>query len=248
MPDTERYARHSALPEVGGAGQARLAQASMLIVGLGGLGCPAAQFLASSGVGRLMLNDYDRVDRSNLPRQVLFGERDVGQLKVDAAAASLVRLNPSLAVDTLPERLDDATLAAAVASADIVLDCVDNFATRLAINRAAVPARKPLVSGAALRFEGQIAVFENGPGEPCYRCLYSDDDELLGNCEGNGVLAPVPGVIGTLMAVEAIVLAVTGHSAQNGRLRIWDALSGDWQSVRLSRDPGCPVCTQAEKT
>jgi molybdopterin/thiamine biosynthesis adenylyltransferase len=190
----------------------------------------------------LLLNDYDRVDRSNLPRQVLFDEADVGRLKVEAAAVSLARLNPSIAIETLPERLDDAALATAAAGADIVLDCVDNFATRLAINRAAVTARKPLVSGAALRFEGQIAVFENRSGEPCYRCLYSDDDELLGNCEGNGVLAPVPGVIGSLMAVEAIVLAVTGHSAQNSRLRIWDALSGDWQSIRLARDPACPVC------
>jgi molybdopterin/thiamine biosynthesis adenylyltransferase len=242
MADAERYARHVALPEIGSAGQERLAHSTMLLVGLGGLGCPAAQYLASSGVGRLLLNDYDRVDRSNLPRQVLFDEADVGRLKVEAAAVSLARLNPSIAIETLPERLDDAALATAAAGADIVLDCVDNFATRLAINRAAVTARKPLVSGAALRFEGQIAVFENRSGEPCYRCLYSDDDELLGNCEGNGVLAPVPGVIGSLMAVEAIVLAVTGHSAQNSRLRIWDALSGDWQSIRLARDPACPVC------
>jgi len=242
MADNERYARHLALAEVGAAGQERLAQSSILIIGLGGLGCPAAQYLASSGVGRLLLNDYDRVDRSNLPRQVLFGEADVGRLKVEATADSLARLNPALAIEVLAERLDDVGLQAAVGRGDIVLDCTDNFTTRLAINRAVVAAGKPLVSGAALRFEGQIAVFENRPGEPCYRCLYSEEDELLGNCEGNGVLAPVPGVIGTLMAVDALQLAITGHSAQNGNLRIWDALTGGWQSIRLARDPDCPVC------
>jgi len=242
VADNERYARHLALAEVGAAGQERLARSSILIVGLGGLGCPAAQYLASSGVGRLLLNDYDRVDRSNLPRQVLFGEADVGRLKVEAAADSLARLNPALTIEALAERLDDEGLEAAVARAGIVLDCTDNFMTRLAINRAAVAGGKPLVSGAALRFEGQIAVFENRPGEPCYRCLYSEEDELLGNCEGNGVLAPVPGVIGTLMAVDALQLAITGHSAQNGSLRIWDALTGVWQSIRLARDPDCPVC------
>jgi len=240
--DRERFARHLALAEVGVDGQARLAQATMLIVGLGGLGCPAAQYLASSGVGRLLLNDFDRVDRSNLPRQILYSDNDVGLRKVDAAAASLARLNPAVAVEAVPERLNEPALAELVARADIVLDCTDNFTTRLAINRAVVANGRPLVSGAALRFEGQLAVFENGPGEPCYRCLYSEDDELLGNCEGNGVLAPVPGVIGTLMAVEALQLALTGHSPRNGVLGIWDALSGGWQSIRLARDPACPVC------
>lgn len=245
MSDAERYARHIALPEVGTAGQARLANTTMLIVGLGGLGCPVAQYLASSGVGCLLLNDYDRVDRSNLPRQVLFGEDDIGELKVEAAARRLARLNPSASIETLPARLDADALSAAAARADIVLDCVDNFTTRLAINQAAVANHMPLISGAALRFEGQIVVFENGPDEPCYRCLYSEEDELLGSCEGNGVLAPVPGVIGTLMAVEALQLAIAGHSMQNGVLRIWDALSGGWQSITLARDPRCPVCAAA---
>jgi len=242
MVDRERFARHLALPEVGVDGQARLARATILIIGLGGLGCPAAQYLASSGIGRLLLNDFDRVDRSNLPRQILYGDDDVGQRKVDAAAARLARLNPAAAIEALPDRLDEAALAAQVARADCVLDCTDNFATRLAINRAAVANGRPLVSGAALRFEGQLAVFENRPGDSCYRCLYSEDDELLGNCAGNGVLAPVPGVIGTLMAVEALQLVLTGHSARNGVLGIWDALSGAWQSIRLARDPACPVC------
>ena len=244
MIDRERYARHIALAEVGAEGQERLAAARMLIVGLGGLGCPAALYLASSGIGRLALNDYDRVDRSNLPRQILFGESDVGRLKVEAAAAALERVNPEIEIEPAPERLTDEGLAAAAARADVVLDCTDNFGTRLAINRAAVAAAKPLVTGAALRFEGQIAVFGNGPGEPCYRCLYSDDDELLGDCAGNGVLAPVPGVIGSLMAIEAMRIAMTGRSEQNGRLRLWDAISGEWQTIELVRNPDCPVCRQ----
>lgn len=243
MADSSRYARHVALAEVGAAGQARLAAARMLIVGLGGLGCPAAQYLAAAGVGSLVLNDFDRVDVSNLPRQILFGPDDVGELKVDAAAKALGRLNPDVAIERLPERLDDAGFAAAVARADLVLDCTDNFTVRLAINRAAVAAGKPLVSGAALRFEGQIVVFGNGPGEACYRCLYSEADEMLGNCVGNGVLAPVPGVIGCLMAIEAMLLTIRGRSALNGNLKLWDALSGSWQSIRLARDPACPVCT-----
>lgn len=242
MIDTERYARHLALAEVGADGQARIAQTSVLIVGLGGLGCPAAQYLASAGIGRLVLNDYDRVDRSNLPRQILFGEDDIGQLKIDAARNALLRLNPSVQIERLPERLGDNGFRETVADVDIVLDCTDNFLTRLMVNRAAVSERKPLVSGAALRFEGQLVVFGNRPGDACYRCLYSEDDELLGSCEGNGVLAPVPGVIGSLMAVAALELALTGHSAHNGCLRIWDALSGEWQSVRLARNPDCPVC------
>lgn len=243
MADNDRFARHIALPEVGVAGQGKLASSSMLIIGVGGLGCPAAQYLASSGVGRLLLNDFDRVDRSNLPRQILFSDDDVGRHKVEAAAAQLARLNPACNIEMLPQRLDDEALGAAVASADVVLDCTDNFTTRLAINRAAVSCGKPLVSGAALRLEGQIIVFENSGSGPCYRCLYSDDDELLGDCAGNGVLAPVPGVIGALMAVEAILLAVRGAAGRGGKLRVWDAVSGDWQTVALRQDPSCPVCS-----
>jgi adenylyltransferase/sulfurtransferase len=240
--DSTRYSRHIALPEVGGDGQARLQAARMLVVGLGGLGCPAAQYLASSGVGTLVLNDFDRVDLSNLPRQILFAEADIDSLKVDAASRALRRLNPKLVVGCKSERLDDEALEATAASVDLVLDCTDNFATRLSINRACVAAGKPLISGAALRFEGQICVFGSGPGAPCYRCIYSEADELLGDCAGNGVLAPVPGVIGSLMAVEAILLAVSGQSSLAGVLKLWDAISGTWQSIKLAKNPDCPVC------
>lgn len=242
MTDPKRFARHIALREVGADGQARLEAARMLIVGLGGLGCPAAQYLASSGVGTLVLNDYDRVDLTNLPRQILFGDGDVGSLKVEAAAAALRRLAPAVTVECLPGRLDDAGLESAAAGVDIVLDCTDNFGTRLGINRACVRAGRPLVSGAALRLEGQIAVFGNGRGEPCYRCVYDEGDELLGDCAGNGVLAPVPGVIGCLMAVEAMKLAMLGHSALTSVLKLWDAISGTWQTIALAQDPDCPVC------
>lgn len=242
MPDAGRFARHVALREVGPEGQARLARSRMLIVGLGGLGCPAAQYLASSGVGTVVLNDFDQVDATNLPRQILFAEADIGRLKVEAAAAALQRLNAEARVERLPTRLSDEALLDAAARADVVLDCTDNFATRLAINRACVTAGRPLVSGAALRFEGQIAVFENRGGGPCYRCLYSEDDELLGDCAGNGVLAPVPGVIGTLMALEAMQIAIGGQSPLDGRLLLWDALGGIWQTITLAPDPDCPVC------
>jgi adenylyltransferase/sulfurtransferase len=240
--DAKRYARHIALREVGAEGQQRLARSSMMIVGVGGLGCPAAQYLASSGVGRLVLNDFDRVDLSNLPRQVLFADDDIDSLKVDAAAKALCRLNPDIAIDRHADRLGDAALAEAAEGVDVVLDCTDNFSTRLGINRACVATGRPLVSGAALRFEGQITVFRNRSGDPCYRCLYSEDDELLGDCAGNGVLAPVPGVIGTLMALEAIKLVMLGDTALAGVLKLWDAVTGDWQSIALKQDPACPVC------
>jgi len=239
---SKRYARQVALPDVGEEGQARVRGASMLLVGLGCLGCPAAQYLASSGVGRLVLNDFDRVDETNLPRQILFTAADVGKLKVEAAWARLLALNPEVDVRRLPERLDDAALAAAVASVDVVLDGTDNFAARFAVNRACVAARKPLVSGAAVRVEGQLAVFPNRAGDPCYSCLYDDEDEWLGDCQGNGVLAPVPGVIGTLMAQEALKLTLGWPSSLHNALLLWDAKRGDWQRVALKRDPDCEVC------
>ena len=240
--DKVRYARHIALAEIGLAGQENLAAARMLVIGLGGLGCPAAQYLASSGVGALVVNDFDKVDRSNLARQILFTDADIEALKVEAAARALRLLNPEIAVETLHQRLDDDALTAAVQGVDIVLDCTDNFSTRLAINRACVTSGTPLVTGAALRMEGQLAVFSNDGSGSCYRCLYSEADELLGDCAGNGVLAPVPGVIGSLMAVEAIKLAALGNTAMASKLSLWDAVSGSWQTIALAKDPDCPVC------
>jgi len=239
---SKRYARQIALADVGAEGQAKLGRARMLVVGLGGLGCPAALYLATSGVGKLVLNDFDRVDETNLPRQILYSAEDVGALKVEAAKKRLSALNPGVEVIALAERLDGAALEAAVGGVDIVLDGTDNFAARFAVNRACVARRVPLVSGAAVRVEGQIAVFPNDGDGPCYSCLYNDEDEWLGDCQGNGVLAPVPGVIGTLMAEEALKLALGWSSSLRNRLLLWDAKRGDWQSVALKRDPDCVVC------
>ena len=240
-----RYARQIALPEVGAEGQDKLRRASVLIVGMGGLGCPAALYLGTSGIGRLVLNDFDRVDESNLPRQILYGPDDVGSLKVAAAKKRLTALNPELEVICVGERLEGAALEAVVGEVDVVLDGTDNFATRVAVNRACFARRIPLVSGAAVRIEGQIAVFPLEGAGPCYACLYNDEDEWLGDCQGNGVLAPVPGVIGTLMAEEALKLVLGWDSALRNRLLLWDAKRGDWQSVALKRDPECVVCGPA---
>lgn len=244
MSPSDRYARHVALGGIGAEGQARIGRTAVLVVGVGGLGCPAALYLTTSGIGRVVLNDFDRVDVTNLARQILFADADIGTPKAEAAAARLAVLNPDVAIETLATRLEPDALAEAVRAVDIVLDCTDNFTTRLEINRAAVAAGVPLVTGAALRFEGQLAVFANRGGGPCYRCLYSEDDEMLGDCQGNGVLAPVPGVIGTQMAVEALQIAAGGRSALEHRLELWDAAHGAWQTLEIRPDPGCPVCSR----
>lgn len=237
-----RYARHEALPEIGEIGQARIGEGRVLIVGMGGLGCPAAQYLAGSGVGTLVLNDFDRVDESNLPRQVLYEPGDVGELKVDVAHRRLSLVNPGIEIRCLSERLDSEALLSHVQSVSVVLDGTDNFATRLAVNRAAVRAGVPLVTGAAVRFEGQLSVFPNDGAGPCYRCLYNDEDEWFGNCQGNGVVAPVPGVIGTLMALETLKLLLGLDSALRNRLHLWDGKRGEWRDVALKVDPECLDC------
>lgn len=239
---SNRYARQIALADVGADGQAKLGRARVLIVGLGGLGCPAALYLGTSGIGRLVLNDFDRVDETNLPRQILYGPGDVGALKIDAAKKRLLALNPELDVVSMPERLDGAALEATIRGVDVVLDGTDNFASRFAVNRACVALGVPLVSGAAIRVEGQIIVFPNRGDGPCYACLYDDEDEWLGNCQGNGVLAPVPGVIGTLMAEEALKLVLGWDSSLRNRLLLWDAKRGEWQNVAVKRNPDCVVC------
>jgi len=237
-----RDARHLALSEIGPDGQARIAAGRVFIVGLGGLGCPLAEYLAASGVGSLTLNDYDRVDATNLQRQILYDPTDVGMLKVEAARARLQKLNPAVSIRTIPERLTGEQLESEFRGVDIVLDGSDNFATRLAVNGAAVRAGVPLVFGAAIRLEGQAGVFRNAGSGPCYRCLYDDEDEWLGSCQGNGVLAPVPGVIGTLMAVEALKLLAGVPSGLTGRMLLWDAKHADWQRIAVAVRRDCPDC------
>jgi molybdopterin/thiamine biosynthesis adenylyltransferase len=239
-----RYSRHILLPEIGLEGQERLRAAHALVVGAGGLGCPAALYLASSGIGRLTLADPDQVDLTNLQRQILYRSDDVGAHKVHAAREALAAVNPEVALVPLPVRLEAETLEQRVAEADVVLDCSDNFATRHAVNRSCVRHGKPLVSGAAIRFDGQIAVFDlRRHDAPCYACLFPEDgepEEL--RCAVMGVLAPLTGAVGALQAAEAIKLISGAGETLSGRLLMFDALRAEWRSVRVRKDPDCEVC------
>ena len=238
-----RYARHLALAGFGEPEQARLRSASALVIGAGGLGCPALLYLAAAGIGRIAVSDFDTVDETNLQRQVLFIGEDLGRPKAAAAAARLAALNPDTEVEPIDARLIGNALADAVAAADVVLDCCDNFGTRFAVNAACVAAGKPLVSGAAIRYEGQLAVFRaDRPGSPCYRCLWEEEAEGLENCRGNGIFGPVTGVIGSMMAVEALKIASGCAPSADGRLMLYEAREATWRSLRLERDPACPVC------
>jgi len=239
-----RYSRHILLDELGVDAQARFAAAHALVVGAGGLGNPAAQFLASAGVGTITLVDADVVDLTNLQRQILFAMEDVGMPKVEAAARRVAAINPEIRVVRMAQRVGDTELAALVAAADVVLDCTDNFATRHAINRACVAARKPLVSGAAIRFDGQLAVYDTrDAASPCYHCLFGESDDLEETrCATMGVFAPLVGIVGATQAAEALkLLAGIGRSLA-GRLLLIDALAMEWREVRVPRDPACPVC------
>lgn len=237
-----RYSRQILLPGIGAEGQDRLVQSHALVVGLGGLGSPIATYLAAAGVGRLTLVDFDRVDLSNLQRQILHGEADLGRPKVDSAADSLRRLNAGCRVQTLGRQLDEAELRELCGSVDVVLDGTDNFASRALINRAALAAGTPLVSGAVIRFEGQVTTFDfRDPGAACYHCLYGDGGELGETCSESGVLASLPGVIGSLQATEALKLLI-GLPTLAGRLLLVDGLAMSFRTLRLNRDPACPVC------
>jgi adenylyltransferase/sulfurtransferase len=237
-----RNARHLALPQIGASGQRLIESATALLIGVGGIGCATASFLAASGVGRLLLCDFDSVDESNLGRQTLYGPGDVGENKATLAARRLRVINPDIEIAPLAERLEGEVLAQAVGQADIVLDATDNFSSRFQISDACVAANRCLVSGAAIRLEGQIAEF--GPDystSPCYRCAYTEADESLEDCAGNGVLGPVPGVIGSLMAVEALKF-LAGIEWQRGILRLYDATSGEFRQVRISKRSSCQAC------
>jgi molybdopterin-synthase adenylyltransferase len=239
----DRYARHLALAGFGAAEQARLRASHALVIGAGGLGSPALLYLAAAGIGRITVSDFDTVDVTNLQRQVLFTTADLGRQKAAAAVTWLAALNPDTELIAVTSRLADEALATAVEAADVVLDCCDNFATRFALNAACVASRRPLVSGAAIRYEGQFAVFRNDvAGAPCYRCLWEEEAEGLENCRGNGILGPVTGVIGSMLAVEALKIASGCAPSEGGRLLLYDAREGDWRSLRIERDPACPVC------
>jgi len=235
------------LPEIGIEGQERLRASRALIVGAGGLGCPAALYLAACGIGRLTIADSDKVDLTNLQRQVLYRTDSVGTQKVEAARATLAALNPEVELLTLARRLDGESLGPLVAEADVVLDCSDNFATRHALNRACVRNRKALVSGAAMRFDAQVTVFDlRSPDAPCYACLYPEDAEVEEvQCSQMGVFAPMTGAVGALQAMEAVKLIAQAGETLNGRLLLLDAKRSEWRTVRVPKDPACSVCSKS---
>jgi molybdopterin-synthase adenylyltransferase len=238
-----RYSRQIMLPEIDVAGQERLLNARVLVVGLGGLGSPAALYLAAAGVGSLVLADDDDVELSNLQRQIVHRHDAIGEPKVASAARSLRALNPDLEVVTIGQRMDPAELERQAADCAVVLDATDNFATRFIVNDACLAAKTPLVSGAAIRWEGQVAVFDpRDPASPCYRCLYRGGDDEALNCAENGVIAPLVGIIGTCQALEAIKLIASVGETLTGYVLYFDALVMEWRRLRLSRDPACPSC------
>ena len=239
-----RYSRHILLDELGTPAQEKFAAAHALVVGMGGLGAPAAQFLVAAGVGTVTLCDDDTVDLTNLQRQILYATADVGKRKVDAAAQRLAAVNPGAVLRTIATRLDAATLAPLVQAADVVLDCCDNFPTRHAVNTACVQAGRPLVSGAAVRFDGQVAVFDSRqPASPCYHCLFGDGDEIEETrCATMGVFAPLVGIVGAVQAGEALRLIAGVGTPLTGRLLVIDALAMHFRELGVPRDPACPVC------
>jgi len=239
-----RYSRHILLPQIGVEGQEKLLAARVLIVGAGGLGSPAAYYLASAGVGTLALADGDTVDLTNLQRQILHRVESVGRPKAESGRDTLAGINPECRVETLVERLTGERLDAEVAAASVVLDCSDNFATRHAINRACVKFRKPLVSGAAIRFDGQVAVFDSRlAAAPCYHCLFPEAEDVEEvRCAVMGVFAPLTGIVGTVQAAEALKLLIGCGQSLAGRLLLLDGLAMEWRSIAVPRDPACPVC------
>jgi adenylyltransferase/sulfurtransferase len=238
-----RYSRQIMLPQIDIAGQEKLLASSALIVGAGGLGSPAAMYLAAAGVGKLVIADHDVVELSNLQRQLLHHDSDIGRPKAASASDTLHAINPGIAVTPLAMRLQEPQLSGEVRQADVVLDCSDNFDTRFAVNAACVRHQIPLVSGAAIRLEGQVAVFDAGKSDsPCYHCLYRDGDDAEQTCAETGVLAPLVGIIGSLQALEALKVLLGLGDTLAGRLVVFDGLAHEWRTLRLQRDPECPTC------
>ena len=239
-----RYSRHILLPQIGYEGQQKLVESSALIIGAGGLGAPVALYLAAGGVGQLTICDYDTVDLTNLQRQIIHTTQSVGINKAVSAQQAIAAINPEVVVETICEKSSEAALEKLLAGADVVIDCSDNFKTRYALNRICVKLRKPLVSGAAIGFEGQVTVFDmRNDASPCYQCLFPDMGTEEGmRCAENGVFAPLVGMIGTTQAAEAMKLLLSLGESLQGRLLLLDIAAMEWRSIRLSRDPDCSVC------
>ncbi len=238
-----RFSRHILLDEIGIEGQEKLLQSHAVVVGCGGLGAAALPYLAAAGIGRLTIADFDTLDDSNLQRQIMFTEADIGRSKAEVMAGRLNAINSAADITVITEALDETRLTDLLQHADIVLDCCDNFATRQAVNRASVATRTPLVSGATVRFEGQLAVYRPDlPGSPCYACLFDGDSASGGACALFGVFSPLVGIIGTSQAAEALKILMGSGTAQYGCLRVYDGLSGDWQKFDFEKNPDCRVC------
>jgi adenylyltransferase/sulfurtransferase len=238
-----RYSRQILLPQIGIEGQSKLLRARVLIIGLGGLGSPVAMYLAAAGIGHLVLVDHDKVDLTNLQRQIVHSTERIGTDKVASAAHTLGALNPLVTLVPFNRKLSDAELAEQVQLADVVVDASDNFATRHLVNRVCVRAKTPLVSGAVVRFDGQVSVFDASRADsPCYRCLYTEEGEPDEPCSQFGVLAAAPGIIGSIQATETLKLLLGIGEVLVGRLLVLDALTMEWRTIKLKKDPACPVC------
>ena len=239
----DRYSRQIRLSQIGNAGQQKLLDATALIIGMGGLGSPAAMYLAAAGVGKLVIVDYDIVEASNLQRQIIHMDVSIGFNKVDSAQQTIKALNPGCALEAINYQVDGDELKALIDRVDIVLDCCDNFPTRFEVNRYCVETATPLVSGAAIRMEGQLMSYQPGLNGPCYQCLYSEVYENAESCELEGVLAPVVGVIGTMQALQAMMILTGLGETLVGKLLLFDAGAMEWNQVTLPKSPVCPVCS-----
>ena len=239
-----RYSRHLGLDDFTQQSQKKLATASVFIIGIGGLGTVASLYLANSGIGNIILNDYDSVDITNLPRQILFSSGDLGKNKAEIAKKKLLKFNPNINVQSLTEKLKEEKLGEMTLVVDAVLDCTDNLQSRLLINKVCIKNKKPLISGAAIRYEGHIAVFRNDIAiKSCYNCLYQQEDENIEDCEGSGILASVAGTVGTVMATEAIKILVGKESMLDNRLWILDAKNNTNQVLKIRKSKTCQVCS-----
>ena len=238
----DRYARHIRLPQIGVSGQQAILDSSALIIGIGGLGSPAAMYLAAAGIGKLVLSDYDIVETSNLQRQIIHQQASVGENKVDSARQTLAALNPDCDVEVIGYQLESDELRRVIDSVDIVLDCSDNYPTRFEVNRYCVETATPLVTGAAIRLEGQIMNYQPTANSACYQCLYTEAYGNEESCELEGVLGPVVGVIGTMQALQTLLLLAGQGEELVNRLLLFDALSMEWQGVKLPKNKNCPVC------
>jgi adenylyltransferase/sulfurtransferase len=245
-----RYSRHMMLPQMDYEGQMKLTQAHALIIGAGGLGSPVAMYMASSGVGHLVISDFDVVELHNLQRQIIHGNADVGKLKVESAKETIEALNSEIEITIHPEKYTEEQLREQVRLADVVLETTDNFDSRFLLNRICVEEKTPLVSGSAIRFEGQLTVFRPDKEDgPCYRCVYEESADAEAShwetCAASGVLAPVVGVIGSLQVIEAIKIITGMGQDLNGRMLIFDAMYMEWREMKLKKNPDCPVCSKA---